>query len=105
MSDNRGRHAFDPTTARADLEETPQITAGRRELRRGVLVLSLAAAVAVGCVAVVLIGVLPADSPWHPIFIALYGGGTLGFQGGRMIRNGRATLRDELKRQADERPS
>lgn len=65
-------------------------------------------AVVVGAVGLFVdsVGRVVQDSPWHPlVFGAIFFGGWIGLQGGRMIRDGRATLRDEIRRQADARKS
>lgn len=102
MSDRRGgRHAFD-AAAVTDVQETPILREGRREQRNGVLVLAASlAALAFGFVADV-IHLIPGLTGWHSIVTAaIVAGGVFTAQGIRTIRNGRATLRDELRQQSE----
>ena len=105
MSENRpGRHAFNPAAARTTMEETPLVREGRRERRYGVLVLAVAAAALVAGLLADVLNLAPSPSAWHPLTtLAIVSGGVFTVQGIRMIRNGRATLRDELRRQVEHR--
>ena len=103
MSDRRaGRHAFD-ASAVTDVRDTPQLREGRRETRNGVLVLVVSSAPLVAGLVVGLLHLIPDQSGWRPLIsVAIIGGGVFTSQGIRMIRAGRATLRDEIRRQQGE---
>lgn len=96
-----GRHAFD-ASAVTDAWETPQLREGRRGQRKGVLVVVVSvAALAFGLVADI-INLIPGLTGWHTLVTAAFVfGGMFTIQGIRMIRGGGATVRDELRRQAD----
>lgn len=94
-----GRHAFDVAEALARSEETPLIGIGRRELRNGRILFAVAVVVLLAAI-VAGIGLAAFRPVWHGwVTLAFcFSGVTLG-QSIRMIRDGRATLRDELRRQ------
>jgi hypothetical protein len=104
--DPAGEPAPDPEAAGDDLAETPAVGIARRELRTGWRLLGVAAAaLALGVVVEVLIFPVP-NSVWHAVPIAaVVFGGMLTIQGTSKIRNGRATLRDELRRQSEAPPA
>lgn len=103
MSDRRGgRHAFDAANV-TDVQETPYLQEGRREQRNGVLVLGVSAPALIAGLLFSILHVIPAQSGWHPMTsAAIIAGGIFTVQGIRMMREGRATVRDELRRQAEE---
>jgi hypothetical protein len=104
--DPAGEPAPDPEAAGDHLTETPAVGIARRELRTGWRLLGVAAAaLALGVVVEVLIFPVP-NSVWHAVPIAaVVFGGMLTIQGTSKIRNGRATLRDELRRQSEAPPA
>ncbi|MEY9952325.1 hypothetical protein [Leifsonia sp. EB34] len=101
--DPDGEPAPDPSVDGEHLVETPAVGIARREIRAAWGLLGVAAvALAVGVVVEVFILPVP-HSGWHGIAVGLLtSGGLLIFQGVPKVRNGRATLRDELRRQHGE---
>lgn len=102
-NDSADERVPDPAAAADHLEETPAVGIAWRELRTGRVLLGVAAvALAVGVVVEVLAFSAP-NSVWHAIPVAaIVFGGLLIIQGTSKIRDGRATLRDELRQQHGE---
>ncbi|KRC51652.1 hypothetical protein ASE16_00720 [Leifsonia sp. Root227] len=105
MTDNRqGRHAFDASVAASELEQTPLVGIGRQELRNGKLLLWLG-------VVILPVGIALHFARWDAgawddfvrfLTTAVFvGAGVSLGQGIRLYREGRATLRDEARRQAE----
>ncbi|MDR6612608.1 hypothetical protein [Leifsonia sp. 1010] len=96
-----GRHAFHADAA-TNVEETPQLTEGRRKVRNGWLILAVAAAALLWGLLADVLNLAPLHSALHPLVtVAIVSGGVFTVHGIRTIRNGRAALRTEIKRQAE----
>lgn len=106
MSDRRGgRHAFD-AVAVTDVQGTPLLGIARREIRDGKVLVGIGVAVASVALVVDLLAVVAFRSPWHALVImGLTLGGILIVQGTSKLRDGRATLRDQLRQQAESPPA
>ena len=102
MRDPRsGRRAFDASSV-TDVQATAHLREGRREQRNGVLVLVVSAAALAFGLAADVVNLIPIHSGWHPLTnVAFIAGGVFTVQGIREIRNGRATVRNELRRQTE----
>ncbi len=100
-----GRHPSD-ASAVSDTGEAPLLGVARREIRDGKVLVGIGAAVASVALGTDLLALVAFRSPWHALVImGLTLGGILIVQGTSKLRDGRATLRDETRRQAESQSS
>ncbi|MFF1572476.1 hypothetical protein ACFVWR_06980 [Leifsonia sp. NPDC058292] len=98
-----GEEPTDPT-ASADAEEAPLLRIARSELRTGKWLLLVGIATTIVSLAIVIFAILRPHSVFDTlVVVAVSAGGTMLVLGAQKFRNGRATLRDEIRRQAEHR--